>query len=49
MAMSVTRRQAITAGASAAAAGALVMAVATSDSRAADKAPEWLTLLGRSL
>jgi all-trans-8'-apo-beta-carotenal 15,15'-oxygenase len=48
MAMSFTRRQAITAGASAAAAGALVMAVATSGSRAADKAPEWLTLLGRS-
>src|SRR5438093_12920334 len=48
MAMSVTRRQAITAGASAAAAGALMMAVATSGSRAADKAPEWLTLLGRS-
>src|SRR5215475_3905337 len=48
MAMSFTRRQAITAGAGAVAAGALVMAATTSAGISADKAPEWLTLLGRS-
>src|SRR5262249_33509256 len=48
MAMSFTRRQAITAGASAVAAGALMMAATTSASISADQAPQWLTLLGGS-
>ena len=49
MAMSFTRRQAITAGAGAVAAGALVMTATTGASISADKAPEWLTLLGRKI